>query len=277
MPLKTKKLSTIGMEVVGVSTQELLEEPQLPEEVTELLEANSVLLFRGLHLDDDEQVRFSKRLGQPMVRETPGWSVEHPGIYKIGLMAGGNSDVYVKGTFFWHMDGTINEIPPKASLLTARVLSGVGGNTSFASTYAAYERLSDDEKEHFATLKVWHSPEAATRRVEGERSPEFLERLRSEPVRLHPLVWTHHDGQKSLVLGETASHVEGMDEAEGAALLEELLERTTRPEYTYTHEWEVGDLVIWDNCGALHRVEPYDAASGRVMHRVTLEGDHPIE
>jgi alpha-ketoglutarate-dependent taurine dioxygenase len=276
MSLKTRKLSTVGMEIVGVGTTELLEEPGLPSEVMELLEANGVLLFRGLHLDDDEQLRFASRLGEPVVRESPGWSTEHPGIYKIGLMEGANSDIYVKGTFFWHMDGTINEIPPKASLLTARVLSGVGGDTSFTSTYAAYDRLSDEEKARFADVKVWHSPEAATRRVEGERSPEFLERLRSEPVRLHPLVWTHHDGRKSLVLGETASHIEGMDEDEGAALLADLLERATESEYTYTHSWEVGDLVIWDNCGALHRVAPYDKDSGRVMHRVTLVGQEPI-
>jgi alpha-ketoglutarate-dependent taurine dioxygenase len=277
MPLRTTTLGAIGAEIVGTTIAELLEDPQVPAEVMSLLEMNGALLFRGLNLDDDQQLRLSARLGEPVVRRSPGWSTEHPGIYKIGLVEGANNDIYVKGTFFWHMDGTINQVPPKASLLTARVVAGTGGNTEFASTYAAYERLTGDEKRRFADLKVWHSPEAATRRVEGHRSQEFLDRLESEPVMLHPLVWTHRDGRRSLVIGETASHVEGMDKDEGAALLGELLERATEPSLIYSHAWEVGDLVIWDNRGALHRVEPYDESAGRVMHRVTLAGDEPIE
>jgi alpha-ketoglutarate-dependent taurine dioxygenase len=89
-------------------------------------------------------------------------------------------------------------------------------------------------------------------------------------------VWTHRTGRKSLVLGATAGSIEGMDEEDGAALLSALLRRATEPEHVLTHRWSVGDLVIWDNRGTLHRATHYTEHSGRRMHRVTLVGDEPI-
>ena len=108
-------------------------------------------------------------------------------------------------------------------------------------------------------------------------SPAELKAWRTCPPREHPLVWTHRNGRKSLVLGATASHVVGMNEDEGRAALSRLLEWATRPDFVYHHEWCEGDLVIWDNRGALHRALPYDSDSGRLMHRTTLLGDEPIQ
>jgi len=99
---------------------------------------------------------------------------------------------------------------------------------------------------------------------------------RQRPAKTHPLVWRHRSGRCSLVLGATASHVEGMDVAEGRALLASLDERATSGDRVYRHEWEVGDLVIWDNRGVMHRVCPYDPMSAREMHRTTIAGDEPI-
>jgi alpha-ketoglutarate-dependent taurine dioxygenase len=97
------------------------------------------------------------------------------------------------------------------------------------------------------------------------------------PDIVHPLVWHHRSGRRSLVLGCTATSVVGMSPKAGEALLAELLERATRPERVYRHEWTPGDLVIWDNRGVLHRACPYDPTSGRDMHRTSLVGDEPIE
>jgi alpha-ketoglutarate-dependent taurine dioxygenase len=107
-------------------------------------------------------------------------------------------------------------------------------------------------------------------------SPEQLKDWRSRPPKEHPLVWNHRSGRRSLVLGATASHVVGVDLDEGRALLGELLARATTPERVFRHEWSVGDTVIWDNRGVLHRVLPYDDHSPREMHRTTLVGDEPI-
>jgi alpha-ketoglutarate-dependent taurine dioxygenase len=93
----------------------------------------------------------------------------------------------------------------------------------------------------------------------------------------HPLVWHHESGRKSLVLGMSSDHVVDVPEAESRALLEKLTAHATRPEIVYRHEWTVGDLLMWDNCGVMHRVIPYDPNSGRMMHRTTLYGVERIK
>jgi alpha-ketoglutarate-dependent sulfate ester dioxygenase len=90
-------------------------------------------------------------------------------------------------------------------------------------------------------------------------------------------VWTHRSGRKSLVLGASADYVVGMELEEGRALLTELLDRATVPGNVYRHDWSVGDTVIWDNRGVLHRAAPYDPGSAREMLRTTVLGDEPIE
>jgi alpha-ketoglutarate-dependent taurine dioxygenase len=121
-----------------------------------------------------------------------------------------------------------------------------------------------------------HSLEASQSRVHPDPSPETLARWRSRPSHEHPLVWTHRSGRKSLVLGASAHYVVGMDRAEGQALLADLLDRATTADKVYRHEWSVGDTVIWDNRGVLHRAAPYDENSPREMLRTTVLGDEPI-
>lgn len=104
-----------------------------------------------------------------------------------------------------------------------------------------------------------------------------MARWRSRRTHEHPLVWTHRSGRKSLVLGASADYVVGMDVDEGRALLEELLQRATVPERVYRHGWSIGDTVIWDNRGVLHRAAPYDPDSSREMLRTTVRGDEPIQ
>jgi alpha-ketoglutarate-dependent taurine dioxygenase len=96
------------------------------------------------------------------------------------------------------------------------------------------------------------------------------------PPRTLPLVWKHRSGRKSLVLGATASHVEGMDQREGWALLTRLRDWATQPQFVYRHEWKLGDLVVWDNTGTMHRALPYPLDCGRLMHRTKLHGEEPF-
>jgi alpha-ketoglutarate-dependent sulfate ester dioxygenase len=152
-----------------------------------------------------------------------------------------------------------------------------GGETEFANSYAAYDALSDEEKDRFGSLRVVHSLEASQRRITADPTPEQMARWRSRRTHEHPLVWTHRSGRKSLVLGASADYVVGMDLDEGRALLGELLERATVPDNVYTHAWSVGDTVIWDNRGVLHRAAPYNPDSAREMLRTTVLGDEPIE
>ena len=90
------------------------------------------------------------------------------------------------------------------------------------------------------------------------------------------MAWTHQSGRKSLLLGLTAGRIEGMAEEDSRALLDEMQAWSTQPQFVYRHEWTVGDMIIWDNTGVMHRVEAYPANSGRLLSRTTLEGEEAI-
>ena len=166
-----------------------------------------------------------------------------------------NEPEYVQGTFFWHLDGMpmANIPPPKASVLSCRKKSATGGHTEFASTFAAYDGLTDEEKAAYAKIRVIHSLVAGVREVKSFDELQPHMRIRKAE---RPLVWTYPSGRKSLLIGYTADEVVGMPKAEGRALLARLLEWAAQPAYSYRHQWQEGDLVVWDNCGALHRVSP---------------------
>lgn len=266
--------ATVGAVVNGVDPERLVSDADLPAWTLQALEAHGVLVFRGMHLDDATQVAFSRRLGEV---EKLG-NGEHPEIFRVTLDPSVNrAAAYLRGTFWWHIDGCTDDIPIMATMLSAHAVADSGGETEFASTYQAYEDLTGEEKERFAALKVMHSVEASMRLHIPEPTPEQVAMWRRRPAKEQPLVWTHRSGRRSLVLGATTDSVVGMAPDEGRSLLDDLLARATAPEKVYRHHWEVGDLVIWDNRGVLHRATPYDPASHRDMHRTTFAGDEPIQ
>ena len=273
--ITTEKLgATVGAEVTDVDTDRLLHDDALPAACLEALDANGVLVFRDLHVDDATQVAFSRKLGDVEIFGKG----EHPEIFRVTLDPEKNrSAPYLRGTFDWHIDGCTDDIPIMATMLSAHAVAASGGETEFASTYAAYDDLTDDEKQRFASVRVVHTIEASQRLFNDDPSPEELALWRRRPAKEHPLVWQHSSGRNSLVLGATTDHVVGMEPKEGRALLDELLDRSTTPDRVYRHEWSVGDVVIWDNRGVLHRACPYDPDSPRDMHRTTFAGDEPIQ
>jgi alpha-ketoglutarate-dependent taurine dioxygenase len=275
----TKLSDSVGAEVTGLDPAHLASDDPVGETILDALEDNGVLVFRGLRLDPDTQVAFCRRLGE--VDHSSDGHHPVPGIYPITLDASKNSSAaYLKATFDWHIDGCTpigDDCPQKATVLSAVQVAEWGGETEFANSYAAYDALSDEEKVRFGALRVVHSLEASQRRITPDPTPEEVERWRSRRTHEHPLVWTHRSGCKSLVLGASADYVVGMDLEEGRALLSELLERATVPENVYSHDWSVGDTVIWDNRGVLHRAAPYDPGSAREMLRTTVLGDEPIQ
>jgi alpha-ketoglutarate-dependent taurine dioxygenase len=164
-----------------------------------------------------------------------------------------------------------------ATVLSAHQVAASGGDTEFASTYQAYEDLSDDEQARALGTRVVHSFLAAQKLSHPNASDADIEMWSKRPPKTHPLVWRHGNGRKSLVLGATTDHVEGMEVDDGKAYLAELLDRSTVPERVYRHEWAVGDLVIWDNRGVLHRATRYDPTSARDMHRTTIAGNEAVQ
>jgi alpha-ketoglutarate-dependent taurine dioxygenase len=272
----TKPLGdSVGVEVLDVDRDQLLHDEALADECLELLDHYGVLVFRELHLDDETQVAFSRRLG-PV--ERVGRRDDGAEIFRVTLDPAKNPAAdYLKGTFDWHIDGMTDDIPIMATVLSAHQVAASGGDTEFASTYAAYEALSDEEKDQALDTRVVHSFLAAQKLSHPNASDADIEFWSQRPPKTHPLVWRHENGRRSLVLGATTDHVEGMDETEGRAYLADLLDRSTVPERVYRHEWAVGDLVIWDNRGVLHRATRYDPSSARDMHRTTIAGNEAVQ
>jgi alpha-ketoglutarate-dependent taurine dioxygenase len=270
----SRKLSPhVGLEIIGAVGADLVE-PSAANALGAALDGRGVIVYRELHIGDDDLVALSRLLGEVVVPPTR----EHrlPEIATITLDASKTSEAlayFRRGNFLWHIDGASDSLPQKATLLTAREIDDAGGDTEFASTYAAYEALPDADKELIADLQVVHRFGAAQRLAHPDVSTEEQESWRRWPDRVHPLVWTRPNGRRSLLLGATADEVVGWPAEEGRALLDRLLAWSTRPEFVLRHQWRPGDLVIWDNTGMLHRVMPFEPTSRRVMHRTTLVGE----
>jgi alpha-ketoglutarate-dependent taurine dioxygenase len=247
----------------------------------EALEDRGVLVIPRAHMTNQEQLDFTDKFGQRVkfTGTVPGGEGDSDELYKISLDKKANPEPeYVLGTFFWHMDGvTIDQPLPKATMLSARALSPTGGQTEFASTFAAYDALPEEEKEAIKDLKVIHRMVASMRPLYREMPEERYQRYTTMATEMvHPLVWTQSDGRKSLVLGTHADEIIGMSVPAGRALIARLMEWCGQPAFTYRHEWQEGDFVVWNNCGVMHRVVPYDDDCGRMMHRTTIMGSERL-
>ena len=168
----------------------------------------------------------------------------------------------------------MNKVPILASLLSSKALPQNGsGDTEFCNTYAAYEDLSDEDKQKLGCLRVMHSAWNTLLYYDPAPDIRTLRQMMAIGERELPLVWTHRSGHKSLILGCTASHIIDMDLTSSTEMLVRLRDWATRPEFVYRHRWSVGDLVMWDNTGTMHRVRPYDSGSGRMLTRTKLVVD----
>jgi alpha-ketoglutarate-dependent taurine dioxygenase len=243
---------------------------ELAGEIRELLEKRGVLVFPEINFTDEEQVAFTKTLGKfaPEIRG-------HGDVYKVTLDAKVNASgaEYLKGSLYWHIDGTMNDVPILASLLSSKKLATWGGNTGFSNTYAAWDDLPDERKKELEGLRAVHSAWATLFYYDPEPGLDRLKGMQAVGEQELPLVWKHRSGRKSLVIGATAHRVLGVDAVKSAQILVGLREWATQEQFTYSHEWKVGDLVMWDNTGTMHRAEPYDPDCGRLLHRTKLEGE----
>ena len=259
---------TVGAEVVGVDRDRLMADDALPAWTLDALEAHGALVFRDLHVDDTAQVAFSRKPRQGRgvrqgraPRDLPGHA--RPPEEPDGRLPEGHLRLAHRRDDRGHPDhGHAAERPGRRDQGRAR-------RSSRAPT-----RPTTTSPRRSRTASAPSGSSTRSRPRSCSRTPTRPRRSgdlwRSRPSKEHPLVWKHRSGRCSLVLGATTSHVVGMDAEESRAFLDGLLARATRPERVYRHEWQVGDMVIWDNRGVLHRACPYDPTSARDMHRTTL-------
>lgn len=244
------------------------------KEIRELMERRGVIVFPKINLTDEEQIAFTHTLGTfaHEASEQRGMDGDH--VYPITMDSSINPNAdYLKGAFYWHIDGTMAQMPILASIMSARALAKEGGETDFCNTYAAWDDLPEDEKRQIEHLKVVHAMWRSQLYWRPEPSHAELQNWMKMGTNTLPLVWKHRSGRQSLVLGCTALQVEGMGIMESEDLLVRLRDWATSPQFCYRHTWSLGDMVIWDNTGTMHRALPYDHNSGRLMHRTKLEGE----
>ena len=245
-------------------------------EIREILERRGVVVVKEIGITDEELRAFGKTLGELQIQAGVEDELLQITLDKEQFKNAPWIADYLKGSWYWHIDQTTKDVPNLATILVGRKLSETGGETEFVNTYAAWDALPEDEKRQYDGLRVVHSLEVSQRYIRPEPTYEELKGWQKYPSKVHPLVWTHQSGRKSLVLGSTASHIEGMGLEEGRLLLAKLREWATQPQFLYQHRWTVGDLVMWDNTGTMHRALPYPEDSGRRMSRIVLQGEEAL-
>jgi taurine dioxygenase len=238
-----------------------------------------VLLFREQKLSDEDLIGFSRRLGDldwAPVQETGRRFVEgHPEIYVVSNVIENGVPIgsLGAGEAMWHTDMSYLEIPPNASLLYALEVPPRGGNTYFCNMYRAYECLPQALKDRIAGLRLKHD---ATYNSGGyvRQGLEAVDDPMNSPGVYHPLITSHPEtGRRALYLGRRRNaYLAGLAQAESEALLDELWKYATRDELVWGHEWQAGDVVLWDNRATMHRRDSFDANSRRILYRTQIRG-----
>ena len=278
---------SFAVEILDIDLNEPMTDAVL-DGVRETLDRYGVAVFRNQFLPDEDLVAFAERLGpleKPLERDQYG------GVHqKVTMLANVDNDgkiidaddrhvIYMKGNLLWHTDSSFKPVPCKYSLLAAHEVPENGGNTDFADARACYDDwdgpFGDVDKEELEDLICEHSIIYSRSLISGDIFTD--EEKRALPPVRQPLVRTHPTtGRKIYYVGSHCSHVIGWPEEKGRALVRELTGFCTRPEHIYSHEWQAGDVLIWDNRSVLHRGRRHDPSQRRVMHRATVAGDGPL-
>jgi taurine dioxygenase len=280
MPLETRLLhSTLACQVKGVQLWEKLDEPTIAE-LRDLYARRGVLLFRRQALNERELVDFCALLGSLERTVRSDWaSPSEPEVTVLsnlkdgfGRPIGGLGD----GELQWHSDQSYMIRPATGAALYALELPPRGGETSWADLRAAYAGLPRRLRARITGKRGIFDYAKRLAGYERQSDQKISEEQRRQtPPVAHALVRAHPEtGDRSLYLDSTTTiGVDGMDTTSGLALLEEIYEAATRDEFVYAHEWQVGDLVVWDNGFTMHRRTPFDPADRRLMKRLTMNLD----
>lgn len=272
--------AALGAEVKGIDLSQPLQDGDM-DAVREAWLDHQVLLFRGQQVSDDALIRFSQYFGELDLSPASatdmagGQAASRPEIWIISNVVENGKPIGALGDkeADWHTDMSYVAEPPKGSVLYSLEIPPAGGDTSFANMYRAFETLPDDLCRFVEAHSCHH--DSSTTSV-GETRAGFAAAMdvREMPGEVHPMVRTHPEtGGKALYLGRRRNaYVPGLSLEESEAVLDRLWAHCEKPEFAWTHQWAVGDLLIWDNRCTIHRRDAFDPASRRVMHRTQIKG-----
>ena len=272
----------LGAEIAGIDLSKPLAQDDV-EAIEDAWRERLVVVFRGQRLSDPQLLAFSRNFGE---LDPPGpnpygepFNKQHPEINVISNVIENGKPIgnLGDGEAVWHADMTYVDVPPKAAMLHSLEVPPSGGNTYFANMIAAYETLPADLRTAAEGKVAVHD---ASRNSAGLLRKGYKEvaDVRETVGAHHPLVRTNPEtGRRALFLGRRPNaYVLGLEVADSEALLDSLWAHATQPRFAMCHEWQVGDLLMWNNLSVLHRRDPFDPKSRRVMHRTQIRGDERI-
>jgi taurine dioxygenase len=276
----------VGAEVISVDLSRDLDDDTFAA-IERLFNQNGMIYFRNQKLTPDQQLRFSRRFGELELHVRQEYAL--PGYPEIHLISNVKEGERSIGSAYagdsWHTDLCFMKEPSRCSLLYAievPVKDGkVLGDTLFASAQYAYDTLPADVKakiEGLRGIQQYHRRQEMKRqqRLKDHARPELTaEQKAMTPDITQPVVRTHpFTGRKCIYVNETYTFgIEGMSDEEAQPLLRLLCEQVTRPEHVYRHKWQVGDLIMWDNCATQHiAIGDYALPQRRLMHRTAVKG-----
>jgi alpha-ketoglutarate-dependent taurine dioxygenase len=239
-----------------------------------------VLIFPGQHLSDAAQICFGRRFGAieqlaadreifPISNQRADGTLMKDDEFGMQLMRGNEG---------WHTDSSYMPLAAKASVLSARVVPSTGGQTEWADMRAAYDALDEETKGHIATLSAYHSLYYSQGRIGHTAVVGSSYGFHTDDPPLRPLVKVHPvTGRKSLFIGRHAYGIPGLAPEESERLLEDLVTFACQPPRVYSHAWQPGDVVVWDNRCVLHRARPFNHREARVMKHTRVAGDPASE
>ena len=266
---------SFGVEVHDAALADILPDGRF-DELRALFDEHSALLFRRQDFGDKAHMALAKAFGVIEDRNAderaPDEAFEIPKVSNVRA-DGSLSDemdlhsLHLKSNFLWHADSTFMPRPALTNILVARVVTDTGGATELASTRAAWAAMPETLKARIRGRGVRHHYAHSRAQI----SPELakLPMFNKWPATHWKSVWTNPaNGREALYIASHAYEVDGYDRAESKALLEELTAFVTQPEFVYSHQWDVGDVLIWDQRAVLHRGTPWPADQPRTLSSI---------
>ena len=265
-----------GAEIRGADLIDVVSRDDAYRAVRDAFERFSLLVWRGQQVTDDLQAAVSRAFGPLEITKVGslGEGTVYGRITNIGpdgepVPPDHRQALVGRANALWHTDSSFKQIPAFASMLSARILPTEGGATEFVSTRAAWARLDASEQAALQDRVVEHSYLYSRDKID----PDLVtpaERAALPPVRRR-LTWRNPaNGRRALYIASHAGAIEGMQKAEGAALLQRLVDEATAPANVYAHRWQPGDVALWDNRATMHRGRPFPAGERRAMVRTTI-------
>ena len=272
MEIQVRRLAgALGAEIEGLDLTQPLDDPTV-KEIHDAWMEHQVLFLRGQRITRDQHKQFARRFGDLHVHAVlkPLEGEGHP---EIVVLESNEKIPFVADA--WHSDVTFERKPPMGSVLRCAVAPDYGGDTMWASMYAAYEALSDSMQRLLSGLRAHHAGDFFNylAKDDAQRSD-----LAKDNGAVHPVIRTHPvTGRKAIFVNSTFTRsIEGMKPAESRALLSFLYEHVSQPDFSVRFHWETDSIAMWDNRCTQHRVVRDRIEAHRKMERVTIVGDTPF-